>query len=137
MITEILSGLWIGTPEEFMNLQFLNDTRISIIINCTESHQVSKNYECHNIRIPVSELNEPSRDFPLLKQNLSKILQFIHTNIDEKNIVIIGYDNLAIPLLIITVYMITYGGIRKESIHDILQSKNTKLKVASDLSYFL
>ena len=137
MITEILSGLWIGTLEELTNLQFLNDTRISIIINCTESHQLAGNHECQKIRIPVSELNEPSRDFPLLKQNLSKILQFIHTNIDDKNIVIIGYNNLIIPLLIVSIYMIKYGDIDKRSIQDILLSKNALFQFNYDLFYFL
>ena len=137
MITEILSGLWIGTIEELANIQFLNDTKISIIINCTESHHMVTTYECQKIRIPVSELNEPSRDFPLLKQNLSKILQFIHTNIDEKNIVIFGYKNLIIPEIIVSAYMIHYGNINKENIPDILRSKNTQLQLTCDLSYFL
>ena len=135
MITEILSGIWIGNLEELNNIQFLNDTKISIIINCTLNHQVSSNYNCQRIRVPVSELNDES--LHLLKHNLTKIIDFIHTNIDEKNILIIGYNNYTIPIIIISSYMMKNGDIKKEIIMDILRSKNKQFQLDSDLSHFL
>jgi hypothetical protein len=137
MLTEILSGLWIGNLEELTNTQFFHDNKISIIINCTFSHQISPNCLCQQVRIPVSEMNEPSKDFLLLKQNLLKIMQFIHTNIDEKNICILGYNNLTIPLIIISIYLLKFGEINKDIIMDVLRSKNKTFNLDYDISYFL
>ena len=137
MLTEILSGLWIGNLEELTNTQFFQDNKISIIINCTFSHQIPPNCLCQQVRIPVSEINEPSKDFLLLKQNLSKIMQFIHTNIDEKNICILGYNNLTIPLIIVSIYLLEFGEIKKDIIMDVLKSKNKTFHLDYDISYFL
>jgi hypothetical protein len=137
MITEIISGLWIGNLQELNNTEFFNDNKISIIINCTNNHYVSQNYSCEKIRVPVSELNEPSHDFVLLKQNLPKIIKYIYQHIDTKNICILGYDNLTIPVIIVSVFIHIYGNIPKHIIIDILRSKNKELKSDTDISYFI
>tara|TARA_A100001015_G_C14891283_1_gene672505 strand:- start:140 stop:553 length:414 start_codon:yes stop_codon:yes gene_type:complete len=137
MIVEIISGLWIGDLNEFSNTQFMNDNLISVILNCTLSHQVSSIDKRQHIRIPVSDLNEPSSDFVLLKQNLGKIIHFIHTNIDEKNICILGYNNFTIPLIICAVYIMKFGDIKKEMIMTILQSKYSQFTLDHDISFFL
>ena len=36
MITEILSGLWIGNVNDSYNEEFYRDNLISIVINCTK-----------------------------------------------------------------------------------------------------
>ena len=137
MIVEIISGLWIGNLSDFTNTQFMSDNLISVIFNCTLSHQVANTNNQQHIRIPVSDLNEPSSDFALLKQNLPKIIQFIHSNIDEKNICILGYDNFTIPLIISSIYMMKYGDIKKDMIQTILQSKYKGFRLHHDLSYFI
>ena len=137
MITEILSGLWIGNLDELTNIQSFKDNHISIIFNCTLGHHITPEHNCKKIRLPVSELNEPSSDFVLLKQNLPKLLQFIHTNIDSHNICFIGYNNYTIPLIILSIYMMKYGDIQKELILNILQSKNTQFRLDYDLAHFL
>ena len=137
MITEILSGVWIGNLDELTNTQFFKDNEISVIFNCTLGHHISSHFEGQKIRIPVSELNEPSSDFTLLKQNLPKLLTFIHSNIDEKNICFIGYNNYTIPLIIVSIYMIKIGQLKKNTILAILQSKNTQFQLDYDLNYFL
>ena len=72
----------------------------------------------------------------LLKENMDKIIDFIHEKIDENNIFIHCYNGTSISPLIVAIYMIKKGEISKDTIHDILRSKNKDICLDFDLSIF-
>jgi hypothetical protein len=135
MIVEIISGLWIGTLEELQNKTFLNDMCIEVVFNCTLSHPSPPQIE--TIRVPVTAMNEPSRDFLLLKQNLSKILGSIHQSLEKGNIFIVGHEHCSVPMIITALYLIYYGKLNKDQIRDSFLSKQKNLHLEHDLSYFI
>ena len=136
MITEILSGLWIGNVNDSYNEEFYRDNLISIVINCTKDQTFLDISNLKKIRIPLSINLDPELDMKYLREKMNQILDFIHENIEDNNILIFCYNGLSISPLIIANYMIKYGNISKDNIRNILRSKNEKICLDYDLSYF-
>jgi len=136
MLTELLSGIWIGDINDMYNEQFYKDNLINIVINCTLDQSFLDLPDLRKLRIPLSPNMDPNNDIYLLNTNKQKILDFIHSNIEENNILICCYNGLTISPLIVALYMINYGGISKDNIRDILRSKNDKICLDYDLSLF-
>mgnify|MGYP001302293709 CR=1 FL=1 len=136
MPTEILSGLWIGDINDSFDKSFIEDNLIKILINCTEDYGFINTIETKKIRIPLSSNLTPEKDLLLLQNNKDRIIDFILKNISKYNILIYCYDGLKISPLIIALFIINYGGVSKDDIRDILRSKNNKVCLDIDLSYF-
>ena len=136
MLTEILSGLWIGNLNDAYNEEFYNDNLISIAINCTFEQGFLDLPNIKKIRVPVTDKLDPNRDLVLLKNNMDKILDFIDEKIDENNIFVYCYNGLTVSPLIVALYMIKKGDISKDDIRDILKSKNNNICLDFDLSMF-
>ena len=136
MITEILSGLWIGNVNDSYNEEFYRDNLISIVINCTKDQTFLDISNLKKIRIPLSINLDPELDMKYLREKMNQILDFIHENIEDNNILIFCYNGLSISPLIIANYMIKYGNISKDNIRDILRSKNENICLDVDLSIF-
>ena len=136
MLTEILSGLWIGNINDSYNENFYKDNLIDIVINCTSDQGFLDLPNLKKIRIPMNNNMEPDKDIQLLRNNKDKILSFINENIEEKNIFIFCYNGLTISPLIVALYIIKYGDISKDIIRDILRSKNKEICLDFDLSMF-
>jgi len=79
---------------------------------------------------------DPNNDIYMLNSNKQKIMNFMHSNIEESNTLVCCYNGLTISPLIVALYMVEYGGISKDSIRDILRSKNDKICLDYDLSVF-
>lgn len=136
MLTEIISGLWIGNINDAFNEDFYKDNDIKIAINCTFDQGFLDIKNTQKIRIPLSDKLDPNRDIKLLKENIDKIVDFIHDKIEENNILVYCYNGLTVSPLIIGLYMIKKGEISKDVIRDILKSKNTNICLDFDLSIF-
>jgi predicted protein tyrosine phosphatase len=136
MLTEIISGLWIGNVNDAFNEDFYTDNLISISINCTLEQGFLDIPNLKKIRIPLSDKLIPTRDLVLLKENMNKIIDFIDEKIGENNIFIYCYNGLTVSPLIIAMYMIKKGEISKDTIRDILKSKNQNICLDFDLSMF-
>jgi predicted protein tyrosine phosphatase len=136
MVTEILSGLWIGDLNDAFNEQFYKDNLITIAINCTIDQGFLDLPKLKKVRVPLTDRLDPHRDIRLLKTNIDKILQFIHEKIEEENIFIYCYNGLTVSALICALYIIKKGDISLDTIHDILRSKNKNICLDFDLSIF-
>ena len=86
MVTEILSGLWIGNLNDAFNEEFYKDNLITITINCTIDQGFLDIPKLNKIRIPLTDRLDPQRDIQLLRNNIDKILNFIHEKIEVENI---------------------------------------------------
>jgi hypothetical protein len=137
MLTEIISGIWIGDMYDMYNAQFYKDNLIDIVINCTRDQGFLDIPDLQKLRIPLSLNMDPNNDIYMLNTNKRKIMDFIHSNVESNNnILIFCYNGLTISPLIVALYMIEYGGISKDNIRDILRSKNEKIALDYDLSVF-
>jgi hypothetical protein len=136
MLTEIISGLWIGNINDAFNEDFYNDNLITIAINCTFEQGFLDIHNIKKIRIPLTDKLEPSRDLKLLRENMDKIITFIHDKLEDNNIIIYCYNGVTISPLIAGLYMVKKGGISKDFIRDILRSKNKDICLDFDLSSF-
>ena len=134
MLTELISGLWIGDSNDALNINFYKDNLIDIVINCTIEKPFI-NYDVHKIRIPITSNITPERDIILLQKNMNKIVDYIHHN-SSKNIFIHCYNGLNISPLFVAMYIIKYGDISLDIIHDILRSKNKNICLDYNLSSF-
>ena len=136
MVTEILSGLWIGDLNDAFNEQFYKDNLITIAINCTIDQGFLDLPKLKKVRVPLTDRLDPHRDIQLLRTNIDKILQFIHEEIEEENIFIYCYNGLTVSALICALYIIKKGDISMDTIHDVLRSKNKNICLDFDLSIF-
>lgn len=136
MLTELISGLWIGNINDAFNEDFYNDNLISIVINCSFEQGFLDIPNLKKIRIPVTDKLDPNRDLILLKENMNKIIDFIDEKIEENNIFIYCYNGLTVSPLIVAMYMIKKGNISKDNIRDILKSKNQNICLDFDLAMF-
>ena len=137
MLTEIISGLWIGDITDAFNETFYKDNLINIVINCTLDQEFINLPNINKTRIPLSSNLTPERDMSLLKNNMNSILTYIHKNIEINNILIYCYTGNTVSGLIVALYMIKYGDISIEHIFEILRSKNENICLDFDLSSFL
>tara|TARA_B100000686_G_scaffold327429_1_gene386349 strand:- start:29 stop:439 length:411 start_codon:yes stop_codon:yes gene_type:complete len=136
MITEIISGLWIGDINDAFNDSFYKDNLITISINCTIDQGFLDIPKLKKVRVPLTDSLDPHRDIQLLRINIDKILNFIHEKIEEENIFIYCYNGLTVSALICALYMIKKGDISMDIIHDVLRSKNKNIHLDFDLSIF-
>ena len=136
MLTEIISGLWIGNINDAFNEDFYHDNLITVAINCTFEQGFLDIPNIKKIRIPLTDKLEPTRDLRLLKENIDKIIDFIYDKLEDNNIFIYCYNGLTISPLIVALYMIKKGDVSKDLIRDILRSKNKDICLDFDLSFF-
>ena len=136
MITEIISGLWIGDLNDAYNEEFYKDNMITIAINCTIDQGFLDLPRIKKIRVPLTDRLDPIRDMNLLKSNINQILDFIHQKIEEENIFIFCYNGLTVSALICALYIVKKGNISLQNINDILHSKNKNICLDFDLSSF-
>ena len=77
MLTEILSGLWIGSIHDAYNEDYYKDNLIDIVINCTVDQGFLDIPNLKKIRIPITSELSPNRDMFLFRNNIDSILKFI------------------------------------------------------------
>ena len=135
MLTEILSGIWMGNHEDAYKLEFFKDNLVSININCTMDKSFCNIQNVKNVRIPVSS-QTTTEDILHLQTNMDTIIKFIHETIEDNNILLFGYDNYTVPAIIIGNYMKKIGDIPVHTIKDILLSKNSNIRLDHDFSIF-
>ena len=136
MVTEIISGLWIGNLNDAFNEDFYNDNLITTVINCTIDQGFLDLPNLKKVRVPVTDRLDPNRDITLLNNNIDKVINFIHERIEEENIFIYCYNGLTVSALLCALFMVKKGDISIHQVNDILQSKNKNICLDFDLSMF-
>lgn len=131
LYVEIISGLWIGNVDTMYNKKFIEENKITIILNCTTNYKFSDYPDTNNIRLPLSD--NIYHNIDTLRQNKDKVLTFIDDSLNDNNILISCYDGKTISPFIISLYLIKYGGISKDKIKKVIQSKNTNISMDYDL----
>ena len=130
---EIISGLWIGDIDIMLTKKFIQDNNITMILNCTTGIDFPA-IDIQKVRIPLSERIED--DLHLLKINKDKILELLLNSLDTHNILVCCYDGKNISPFIVSLLLIKYGGIKKETIRDIMRTKHTSITMDYDISMF-
>ena len=133
---ELLSGIWIADSDILNSKKFMDDNQITIILNCTQIFDFPDISSIQKIRLPFSNNKNSDTDLSLLRENKTKILQFIHDNIDNHNILICCYDGKSISPFIVALYIAEYSKVDKKSIYNILLTKDSNLSLWYDLSLF-
>jgi len=105
---------------------------IQVIINCTTNYKFSEYPNVQNIRLPMSDVLFQNID--MLRNNKQKILSFIDSSLETKNILLCCYDGKTISPFIVSLYLIHYGEINPRLTKQIIQSKNTEITMDYDLS---
>ena len=133
---ELLSGIWIADSDILNSKKFMDDNQITIILNCTQIFDFPDISSIQKIRLPFSNNKNSDTDLSLLRENKTKILQFIQDNIDNHNILICCYDGKSISPFIVALYIAEYSKVDKKSIYNILLTKDSNLSLWFDLSLF-
>ena len=133
---DLLSGIWIADSDILNSKKFMDDNQITIILNCTQIFDFPDISTIQKIRLPFSNNKNSDTDLSLIRENKTKILQFIHDNIDNHNILICCYDGKSISPFIVALYIAEYSKVDKKSIYNILLTKDSNLSLWYDLSLF-
>ena len=130
---EIISGLWIGDIDIMLNKKFIVDNNITMIVNCTIGIDFPA-IDVQKMRVPLSEKLE--NDLHLLRINKDKIIDLLFNSLDTHNILVCCYDGKNISPFLVSLLLIKYGGIKKETIRDIMRTKHTSITMDYDMSFF-
>ena len=109
---------------------------IEMVFNCTYDYSFPDIDSIQKIRIPVTEQLKKDGDFQKLNDSLYKILDLIHENTTDKNILFVCYDGKNVSALLVALYLIKYGGIKKQNIKQIMKSKNDEFSLDYEFSLF-
>jgi len=131
LYTEVISGLWIGDIDMMYNKQFIADNAITIILNCTINYKFPDNPNVQNVRIPLSDNLYHNMD--TLRKSKDKILSYIDASLNDHTILMACYDGKTLSPFLVSLYLIKYGGIARDKIKKIIQSKNTQISMDYDL----
>jgi len=138
---EIISGIWIGDIDYALNKQFYINNNIDIVVNCTKEHNfIELSTLKHSIRIPFTSDFPSKYNLHVINDYIEKLLEIMDKSIDNYNIFIFSYKMDVIPLSIVSLFIVKYGGIKEDSIETIVKSKiniNTfPREISVDLSLF-
>jgi protein-tyrosine phosphatase len=128
---EIISGLWIGNVDMMYNKKFLQDNHITLVINCTHNFKFTDLPNIQNVRIPLSD--NLMNNIDQLRIHKDKILTFIDSSLEQRNILLCCYDGITNSPFIVSLYLLKYGDIPKDKIKRIIQSKSTEISMDYDL----
>ena len=133
---EVVSGIWVADVDILYSQRFYKDNMIEIVLNCTYDYSFPDIDSIKKIRIPVTEQLKKDGDFQKLNDSLFKILDLIHENSTDKNILLVCYDGKNVSALLVSLYLIKYGGIKKQNIKQIMKSKNDEFSLDYEFSLF-
>ena len=133
---EVVSGIWVADVDILYSQRFYKDNMIEIVLNCTYDYSFPDIDSIKKIRIPVTEQLKKDGDFQKLNDSLFKILDLIHVNSTDKNILLVCYDGKNVSALLVALYLIKYGGIKKQNIKQIMKSKSDEFSLDYEFSLF-
>lgn len=122
-------GLWIGSKKDANNKKFINNKKISCIINITKEIENSSEIECEKVRIPVMkpELENMSKNNINIYDYYNDTTEFMHKKIQNFNNILIhsnkGRDRASAML---AAYLIRYGKVTSEQAVKYIKTKFTK-----------
>ena len=126
MITEIVSGFYIGDVDALLNKAIYNIYNIDIVINLTTSYQFL-DVNTQKIRLPI-------KNFIDYRDKYKKILMYLYKYFVNYNILICSEEQY--QTLTAALFLIEYGKIPDHDVKCVLTNKNDKLVLDYDLSIF-
>ena len=133
---EVVSGIWVADVDILYSQRFYKDNMIEMVLNCTYDYSFPDIDSIKKIRIPVTEQLKKDGDFQKLNDSLFKILDLIHEKSTDKNILLVCYDGKNVSALLVALYLIKYGGIKKQNIKQIMKSKSDEFSLDYEFSLF-
>jgi len=120
---KIIDNLFIGNYESPIDLKFLKDNNIRLIINCTKSYSYDVLDNVQMMRLPITDFNSPENNI-ILAHSIDKILEIIDIYLECKEGVLVhchmGQQRSA---LIVVCYLMKYKNMNLEN-----SIKEVKLK---------
>ena len=132
MPSEILPYLWIGDYKDSIDLDFLHDKKIKVIVNCTKDIQFLDDPEFKNlkkIRVPVDDRPSVSYidDNMLMYHSVYDVVKDIHQYIINEISVLVHYQtNKQRSTAVIAAYFIMFGKVDVETAVNYVRSKRLK-----------
>ena len=126
MITEIVSGFYIGDVDALLNKDIYNTYNIDIVINLTTSYQFL-DVNTQKIRLPI-------KNFIDYRDKYKKLLMYLYKYFVNYNILICSEEQY--QTLTAALFLIEYGKIPDHDVKCVLTNKNDKLVLDYDLSIF-
>ena len=126
MITEIVSGFYIGDVDALLNKDIYNTYNIDIVINLTTSYQFL-DVNTQKIRLPI-------KNFIDYRDKYKKLLMYLYKYFVNYNILICSEEQY--QTLTAALFLIEYGKIPDQDVKCVLTNKNDKLVLDYDLSIF-
>lgn len=120
--TEVIPNLWIGGIKCALDLDFLNRTKITVIINCTTKYPFPK-YRAIQIRVPVSDRGT-DHDIDLMYDFLITIVPNIYQLLQKGHRILVHcYAGCHRSVCVVLGFLMKYGKLTLQQSIDTLQSK--------------
>ena len=126
MITEIISGIYIGNIYDLLDENVYKKYEIDIVINMTNNIQF--------LEINIAKLRYPIYNFNDFYTKYTNLLIFIYKYFIHTNILICSDEQYAI--LLVSLFLIKYGKIPSYEVKALLKNIDDTLTLDYDLSIF-
>lgn len=132
MPNEIIPFLWIGDYKDSINIEFLHEKKIKVIVNCTKDIQFLDDPEFRNlkkIRVPVDDRPSVSYmdDNMLMYHSIHDVVKDIHQYItNEIGVLVHCQAGKQRSATVIAAYFIMFGKVDVETAVNYIRSKRLK-----------
>lgn len=124
IVTEILSGLWLGDITSAYDESFIHDKQITMLINCTNENKYPVN-DIITIKHHMDIFH--SQDIANIYQTLVTTASLIATHINTDNILVYCQTGTTSSATVILLYLLKYGQLDLQLAIDCMVSKRPEV----------
>ena len=127
MITEIISGLWIGSLNDSYDKELYTKYNISVLLNCSTTKPFPDIPTVKKVRLPIQTITD-------IKRHRDKILDHLQQLYLKESMLLVCEEDFA--LVIASLFLVYVGRVSMVDIKHILHQKNPKLVLDRKLDEF-
>jgi len=124
---KILDNLYIGNYQSAIDMNFIKEKNIKLIINCTKTYEYSLPKDIQTIRLNITDFNSPENNI-IIASSIDKILELISIYIEsDEGVLVHCHMGQQRSAMVVACYLMKYN---KMSLNKAINKIKLKRKLA-------